>query len=131
MDARILAVSGIMLLALSSPAAPQAPPALDGAPPPAPGGIVIGGQPPPAPTFQRCVDVDIGGDRGMGCLNQQLKREVDRVNPSSANPPLDARSPDVAVGLANSAAVREQYGQNYGRSVIPYRPPVPPVRATR
>ena len=126
MDARVPALSGIMLLALSIPAAPQAPPVLDSAPPAASGSaIMIGAQPPPSPNFQRCVEVDIGGDRGLGCLNQQLKHEVDRVNPSITNPPLDARSPDVAVGLVNSTAVRQQYGQNYGRSVIPFRPPAP------
>lgn len=122
------ALSGAILLALALPAAPQTPPPIAGAEPPpvapAGSGIIIGGQPPPAPNFERCIEVEIGGDRGLGCLNQKLKREVDRVSPSVANPPLDARSPDVAVGLANTAALREQYGQNYGRSVIPYRPPV-------
>jgi hypothetical protein len=86
---------------------------------------IIGGTPAPAPTFERCVDVEIGGDRALGCLNQRLKREVDRVNPSLNLPPLDARSSDVRVGNVNEAAVRQQYGSNYGRSAIPYRPPAP------
>jgi hypothetical protein len=86
---------------------------------------IIGGTPAPAPTFERCVDVEIGGDRALGCLNQRLKREVDRVNPSLNLPPLDARSADVRVGNVNEAAVRQQYGSNYGRSAIPYRPPAP------
>jgi hypothetical protein len=86
---------------------------------------IIGGGQPPAPTFERCVDVEIGGDSALGCLNQKLKREVDRVNPSINLPPLDARSPDVRVGNVNEAAVRQQYGSNYGRSVIPFRPPAP------
>jgi hypothetical protein len=88
-------------------------------------GTIIGGKPAPAPTFERCVDVQIGNQSAFGCLNQKLKREVDRVNPSINLPPIDARSPDVRVGNVNEAAVRQQYGPNYGRSVIPYRPPVP------
>ncbi len=87
--------------------------------------IIIGGKQPPAPTYERCVEVEIGGESTLGCLNQRLKRQVDRVAPSINLPPLDARSPDVRVGNVNEAAVREQYGPNYGRSVIPFRPPAP------
>lgn len=86
---------------------------------------VIGGRPPAAPTFERCIDVEIGSDSAFGCLNQRLRREVDRVNPSLNLPPLDAHSADVRVGNVNEAAVRQQYGANYGRSAIPYRPPIP------
>ncbi len=83
---------------------------------------VIGGQP-SGSTLHRCVDVQIGGDSAFGCLNEKLRREVDKVNPTLNLPPIDARSSDVRVGNANEAAVRQQYGSNYGRSVIPYRPP--------
>jgi hypothetical protein len=62
----------------------------------------------------------------IGCLNQQLKRQVDQVNPTEAQPPLDAKSPDIKVGTVNIPAVQQQYGQNFGHSVIPFRPP-PPV----
>lgn len=86
------------------------------------GGTIIGGGP-AGPTVQRCVDVQIGGDRSFGCLNEKLRREVDKVNPTLNLPPIDARSSDVRVGNANEAAIRQQYGSNYGRSVIPYRPP--------
>jgi hypothetical protein len=86
---------------------------------------IIGGTQPPAPTFERCVDVEIGGDNAFGCLNQKLKREVDRTNPSINLPPIDARSPDVRVGNVNEAAVRQQYGSNYGRSAFPFRPQAP------
>ena len=86
---------------------------------------IIGGNPRPAPTLERCVEVEIGSDSALGCLNQKLKREVDRVNPSINLPPLDARSSDLRVGNVNEAAVRQQYGSNYGRSAIPFRPPVP------
>lgn len=87
-------------------------------------GTLIGGQSPPAATFERCVEVEVGGERSFGCLNQKLKREVERTNPSLNLPPLDARSPDIRVGNANEAAIRQQYGSNYGKSVVPFRPPV-------
>lgn len=87
-------------------------------------GTIIGGQPSTS-TFERCVDVQIGSDGAFGCLNQKLRREVDKINPSINLPPIDARSPDVRVGNVNEAAVRQQYGSNYGRSVLPYRPPIP------
>jgi hypothetical protein len=88
-------------------------------------GTLIGGQPPPSATIERCVEVEVGGDKSFGCLNQKLKREVERTNPSLNLPPLDARSPDIRVGNVNEAAVRQQYGSNYGKSVVPFRPPVP------
>jgi hypothetical protein len=118
--ARIAAVSAGALLAILTSAAAQAPGAGQAT---APHEITIGGQSPPGPNSQQCVDVQIGGDQAFGCLNQQLKREVERVNPPLNVPPLDARSPDVRVGNVNEAAVRQQYGSNYGRSVIPFRPP--------
>lgn len=83
---------------------------------------VIGGQP-SGSTVQRCVDVQIGGDSAFGCLNDKLRREVDKVNPTLNLPPIDARSSDVRVGNANEAAVRQQYGSNYGHSATPFRPP--------
>ncbi len=126
MGVRIPTISCVMLIAWSMSAVAQTPPATIAEPPAGPSsGVIIGGQPPPARKYERCIEVEIGGDRSLGCLNQQLKREVDRANPSIVAPPLDARSPDVAVGLANSAAVREQYGPNYGRSVLPFRPQTP------
>src|SRR5262249_25614288 len=117
------ALGACVMLALSGPLQAQDP---------APGASVvrretiIGGAPPSAPKFERCIEVEIGGDRGLGCINQQLKREVERGSPSLNLPPLEPRSPDVRVGNVNEAAVRQQYGSNYGRSVIPFRPP-PPV----
>ncbi|MBR0960677.1 hypothetical protein JQ566_25405 [Bradyrhizobium japonicum] len=62
----------------------------------------------------------------MDCLNQKLRREVDRVNPSINLPPIDARSPDNKVGVVNIPGVQQQYGGNFGISVAPYRP-APPV----
>lgn len=99
----------------------------DGKPPSAPSqpGVMIGGAPQQRPNFERCVDVQIGDESAFGCLNEKLKREVERVNPSMNVPPLDARSADVHVGNANEAAVREQYGSNYGKSALPFRPAAP------
>ena len=97
---------------------------LDLTPPPRQG-TIIGGQ--PGSNFERCLDVQIGNEGAFGCLNQKLRREVDKVNPSLNLPPIDARSPDVRVGNVNEAAVRQQYGSNYGRSAIPYRPPSIPT----
>ncbi|WP_426418691.1 hypothetical protein [Bradyrhizobium genosp. A] len=84
-------------------------------------GTIVGGG--TSSTVQRCVDVQIGGNSAFGCLNEKLRREVDKVNPSLNLPPIDARSSDVRVGNANEAAVRQQYGSNYGRSATPFRPP--------
>ena len=111
-------------LAVTAPVAAQTP---DGSPDPSAErrGIIVGGGSRPASTFERCVEVEIGSDNAYGCLNQKLRREVDRNAPSINLPPIDARSPDVRVGNVNEAAVRQQYGSNYGRSAFPYRPPAP------
>lgn len=69
---------------------------------------------------------DKSGDaKSLERLNQVLKRKVDEINPSFNTPPLDARSPDTKIGVINIPAVQQQYGQNFGRSAIPYRPPPP------
>src|ERR1700761_6355066 len=53
---------------------------------------IMGSPPPPQPSQKPCTDPN---DRSMGCLNQQMRRQVDQVNPSLAAPPIDARSPDL------------------------------------
>jgi hypothetical protein len=55
-------------------------------------------------------------------LNQQLKRKVDETNPIGNAPPLSANSPDTKIGIVNIPGVQQQYGKNFGNSVIPYRP---------
>ncbi|MCS3730573.1 hypothetical protein [Bradyrhizobium betae] len=121
----------IGLIAIAGPAAAQsAGPGPINPPPAERQGTIIGGK--PTSSFERCVDVQIGNDGAFGCLNQKLRREVDKVNPSLNLPPVDARSSDVRVGNVNEAAVRQQYGSNYGRSAVPFRPSsvinVPPHR---
>ncbi|WP_136624119.1 hypothetical protein [Bradyrhizobium centrolobii] len=116
-------LAGFVALATAGPVSAQS---LGPAKPPAERqGTIIGGQ--PTTNIERCVDVQIGNESAFGCLNQKLRREVDKVNPSFNMPPIDARSPDVRVGNVNEAAVRQQYGSNYGRSAIPYRPPSIPT----
>jgi hypothetical protein len=104
--------------------------------------IVVGAPPPavPAPasgphqssgssasggTHERCVDVSIGDDRSFGCLNEKLKRQVDKVNPVQNIPPIDAKSSDLKVGVVNMPGVQQQYGRNFGVSAVPYRPAAP------
>jgi hypothetical protein len=121
--ARDVILSACVVFLMAAPVAAQAPGGSTGSSERREPTIIGGNQ--PAPTLERCVDVEIGGDSAFGCLNQKLKREVERTNPSINLPPLDARSPDVRVGNVNEAAVRQQYGSNYGRSVLPFRPPTP------
>lgn len=123
-SARVVVLAGFAAYTMLAPALAQTPNG-SGSPSEQRPTMIIGGTPPPAQPYERCVEVEVGGDSALGCLNQKLGREVDRINPSLNLPPLDARSPDVHVGNANEAAVREQYGSNFGRSAIPYRPPVP------
>jgi hypothetical protein len=120
--AREILLIVFVMFGVATPAAAQTPGGTTG-PSAEPRETIIGGNPPHAPTLERCIEVEIGGDSAFGCLNEKLRREVDRVNPSLNLPPLDARSADVRVGNVNEAAVRQQYGSNYGRSAIPYRPP--------
>ena len=74
--------------------------------------------------YERCVDVVIGREKSFDCVNEKLKRQVDRVNPPELNtPPIDARSSDLKTGVVNVPAVRQQYGKNFGISARPFRPP--------
>lgn len=67
-----------------------------------------------------------GNDASLDALNRRLKRKVDEVNPIGNDPPLDARSPDTKTGVVNIPGVQQQYGKNFGNSVVPFRPS-PPV----
>jgi hypothetical protein len=85
--------------------------------------IVVGGSKPGSAdssrasvSLDRCVEVEIGSSRSMDCLNQRLKKEVDKVNPSMNLPPIDAKSQDIKVGVVNVPGVRQQYGRNFGVS---------------
>jgi hypothetical protein len=79
-------------------------------------------------TDQTCVQVQISGQKpsAYDCLNQQLQRQAEGVTRAPQSLPLTATSPSNQVGTFNMQGVSEQYGQNFGKSAIPYRPP-PPV----
>jgi hypothetical protein len=89
--------------------------------------IIGGGGSKPPQRVERCVEVQIGNEKsGFNCLNDELRQKVDRVNPQANIPPLDAKSQDIKVGVVNVPGVQQQYGSNFGKSVIPFRP-APPV----
>ncbi|MGJ4895389.1 MULTISPECIES: hypothetical protein [unclassified Bradyrhizobium] len=71
---------------------------------------------------ERCTGNASAQPRTFGCINESLRRKVDAVNPAENQTPIDARSSDLKVGTVNIPAVRQQYGANFGRSVVPYRP---------
>jgi hypothetical protein len=75
---------------------------------------------------ERCVDVTIGHDSSFGCINERFKRKVDEVNPVYNTPPIDAKSSDLKVGTVNVPAVQQQFGRNFGHSIVPYRPMIVP-----
>ncbi len=78
----------------------------------------------PAPTND-CSKIAAGSKQNLDCLNRQLKQDVDHVNAPAVDVPLSASSPDPKIGIVNLPGVQQQYGQNYGHSVIPFRPPAP------
>ncbi len=74
-----------------------------------------------------CIEVTIDGQKapGMSCLNQELEQKAAAARHVPNIPPVDARSAAVQTGGFNQAAVAQQYGQNFGKSAQPYRPPAP------
>lgn len=118
----IARLSALLLIVVATPTVAQQPPPSVAEPKPE---LIIGGQPAPSRTFERCVDVEIGGARSYGCLNETLRRDVDKVAPSLNLPPIDARSSDTRLGIVNIPAIQQQYGSNFGRSVVPFRMPQP------
>ncbi len=87
-------------------------------------GVTLGGS---GPDTETCVEVEIAGQKtsGLDCLNQQIKRQVDHLLPTPTIAPLDAQSASVKVGGFSQAGMSEQYGKNFGKSVIPFRPAAP------
>ncbi len=84
--------------------------------------------PPPSSddqSIESCVEVEIDGAKSLDCLNRRLKGDVERVKPVQNIPPIDARSQDIHIGVVNGPAVQQQYGPNFGQSVVPYRPAAP------
>jgi hypothetical protein len=61
----------------------------------------------------------------MRCLNQELKGQADKINPTTNPPPIDAKSGDTKTGVVNIPGVQQQYGKNFGQSAVPFRPAAP------
>lgn len=76
-----------------------------------------------------CVFVEEPGDVAsrLACLQQRLRTAARRAQRLAQPPaaPLDARSTDTRVGLANEAATRQRMGNQFGVGVHPQRPPAP------
>ncbi len=87
--------------------------------------IEVGGQRIPPEGSGGCAKAPAGSSQSLNCLNQQLKQKVDQVNPPAIDAPLNAGSGDTKIGIVNLQAVQQQYGKNYGHSVIPFRTPPP------
>jgi hypothetical protein len=81
----------------------------------------------PGSSGQACVQVQVAGQKPspFNCLNQQLQQDVQGTGATQPHLPLVATSPSNQVGTFNEQGVAEQYGQNFGKSVVPYRPPAP------
>jgi hypothetical protein len=126
MKSAIFAIAVSMMTAMSAQAEERTmlPEIVVGAPPPSTNTPrESSASPASGSTHERCAE---GDDRSLGCLNEKLKRQVDRVNPVQNTPPIDAKSSDLKVGVVNVPAVQQQYGRNFGVSAIPFRP-APPV----
>lgn len=78
----------------------------------------------PALAEETCVEVEIGGEKtpSLSCLNQRLQHQADNVRPTGNVAPLDATSSPVKLGGYNETALKQQYGPNYGKSAVPWRP---------
>jgi len=88
--------------------------------------VTLGTTAPSAP--RTCVQVQIPGQQPspFDCLNQELQAQAESAaGESPIHVPLGAGSPSNTTGTFNQFGVAEQYGQNFGHSAIPYRPPVP------
>jgi hypothetical protein len=90
-------------------------------------GLFIGGNSTPAQagSSKTCVQVSIAGEKPSpySCINQELQQQAQGAPQSTPSLPLGADFPSNKVGTFNEQGVKEQYGQNFGKSVIPFRPP--------
>jgi hypothetical protein len=78
-----------------------------------------------APQPTPCVQVRIGNDEAgrWSCLNQAMQAEVAKAAPvANTAHPGDALAP-IGKGLATPAATRQRLGNQYGKSIVPQRPP--------
>jgi hypothetical protein len=83
-------------------------------------------EPPGRGPAESCVDVRIGDELSYACLNQELEKLAPMKRYSAEqDSPYSAGSPAPVVGTFNQAATRERLGNNFGKSVVPQRPPAP------
>ncbi len=80
-----------------------------------------------APAGHTCVQAVIAGQQPLpyNCLNQELQQQVQDTGRAVPAIPLGSTSPSNATGTFNEQSLKQQYGQNYGKSVTPYRPAAP------
>ncbi len=72
-----------------------------------------------------CIGAQVGEHQSYDCLNESLARAAVRAHAPVVTGTLSATSPAPAVGSFNQTAVQERMGSNFGKSVLPQRPPVP------
>jgi hypothetical protein len=77
------------------------------------------------PGAATCTGKESDPAEAMRCLNQQMKGQADKVNPTINSPPIDAKSGDTKTGVINIPGVQQQYGKNFGISAAPFRPAPP------
>ena len=126
--ALVLAGPALAGAALAGPALLGPTPALAQAASGGVGAVTLPGTPGTSPSGgETCVQVQVAGQKPspFDCLNQQLQQQVQAVSQTQPTLPLSATSSSNQVGTFNEQGVAEQYGQNFGKSVIPYRPPAP------
>jgi hypothetical protein len=81
----------------------------------------------PSSGGQTCVQVQAGGQTSSAydCLNRQLQQQTQATQHAMPQAPFAAGSAPNQTGTFNKQGVSEQYGQNFGKSAVPYRPPAP------
>ena len=73
-----------------------------------------------------CTDVQVGSAQSYACINAQLGATAQATKRASSDTdaPVNSASPGNVVGTFNEGATRNRLGQNFGKSAVPYRPPV-------
>jgi len=81
----------------------------------------------PAANPPVCVNAEIDGVHALSyaCLNRQLAPSAAAGASMASGVPTDA--PSNRLGIFNQSAERNRFGNNWGKSVTPQRPPAVPV----
>jgi hypothetical protein len=96
-------------------------------------GVAFARQPerqPPAEVSEpeNCVEVRISNaaSKDFSCTNAGLKNAIKTSRaPSQIDTNIGVTSSPAKLGTFNIAAERLKMGENFGKSVVPYRPPTP------